>query len=652
MPDVLQALRQHFGHADFRPGQRPVVEAVLAGEDVLAVMPTGAGKSLGFQLPALMLRGLTLVVSPLISLMKDQVDELQRRGVAAAAIHSGATAEERREAAAAARGGRLRLLYVAPERFAFEGFVSWLAEVPVARFVVDEAHCISEWGHDFRPDYRRLGEAAHRCRRGDGDTGRPPIAAFTATATPEVRADIEAGLGLQRPRTFVAGFDRPNIELRVQPVSGDADKRRWLRSLVGRQRALVYASTRASAEQAAQWLVEAGCDAAAYHAGLDDAERRRVQDGFAAGTIRTVCATNAFGMGIDRPDIDCVVHVEIPGSIEAYYQEVGRAGRDGRAAVATLLWNYADVKTREFLIDARATPPEDARRREPPDPAAVARRIELDHRKLRRMVGYAKTSACLRATILRYFGDTPAREPCDHCGNCLARTPLDDEQRLLVRKILSGIARAGERFGRRRIVDMLVGKVDGLPEPLAALSTTGLLRDVGAHAVEAWLEASVGGGLVRVSDDQYHTLGLTPLGREVMAGRVADVRLVVRDQARAGASPGRRPRLKGAVSGVLVQDETAGGASRAGKTRDRRTPFLPPDHANLALVDALKAWRREVAAARAVPAFVVLSDRTVYAIAAAAPRSIDELAAVPGIGPAKLAQFGPAILDAVARAGQ
>ena len=286
-----------------------------------------------------------------------------------------------------------------------------------------------------------------------------------------------------------------------------------------------------------------------------------------------------------------------------------------------------------------------------PDPAAVARRLELEHRKLRRMVGYAKTTACLRATILRYFGDTPARDPCDHGGNCLARTPIDDEQRLLVRKILSGIARAGERFGRRRIVDMLVGKVDGLPEPLAALSTTGLLRDVGAHAVEAWVEASVGGGLVRVSDDQYRTLGLTPLGREVMAGPGAARQRAAPRRARAGASPGRRLRRQGAVTGALVRDGTAAAASRAGKTRDRRAPFVPPDHANLALVDALKAWRREVAAARAVPAFVVLSDRTVYAIAAAAPRSTEDLAAVPGIGPAKLAQFGPAILDVVARAG-
>lgn len=643
MPDLTEALRAHFGHPAFRPGQRPVVEAVLAGHDVLAVMPTGAGKSLGFQLPALMLPGLTLVVSPLISLMKDQVDELTRRGMAAAAIHSGASADERRSAAAEARAGRLRLLYVAPERFGFEGFTTWLHEVPVARFVVDEAHCISEWGHDFRPDYRRLGEAARRCRRADARGGRPPIAAFTATATPEVRADIEAGLGLEQPRTFVAGFDRPNIEFHVQPVSGDAEKRRRLRRLVGDRRALVYASTRASAEQAALWLAEAGLDAAAYHAGLEDVERRRVQEGFAAGTIRSVCATNAFGMGIDRPDIDCVVHVEIPGSLEAYYQEVGRAGRDGRPAVATLLWNYADVKTREFLIDNRAAAPDDGRRREPIEPASILRRQELDHKKLKRMVAYAKTAGCLRATILRYFGDPHVQEPCEACGNCHARQPLDESQVLLVRKILSGIARAGERYGRRRIVDMLVGKVEGLPEPLQHLSTTGLLRDVGAHAVEAWVEAVVGGGLANASTDQYRTLSLSDRGRDVMAGRLSDVKLTIREE----GPPGQRPRTrKRAARGAVATDDTMVEMPRRGSKPARA---VLADHADLALVDALKAWRREEAASRSAPAFVVLTDRTLYAIAAAAPRSLDELAGIPGIGPARLASFGADVLGVIKR---
>jgi ATP-dependent DNA helicase RecQ len=338
---VVSALRRYFTHESFRTGQQELVDTVLGGRDLLAVMPTGSGKSLGFQLPAVLLPGVTLVVSPLISLMKDQVDELNRRGIRAAALHSQAPADARREALRAARAGELKLLYVAPERFASEIFSRILAEVAVARFVVDEAHCVSEWGHDFRPDYRRLRAAASECRRSDGGSGRPPMAAFTATATPEVRQDIVELLGLSAPRVVVAGFDRPNIELRVRPVSGDAEKHQLLAEMVPTARCLVYASTRRKAEEAAGTLTMAGRQAAAYHAGLSDAERTRVQDAFAAGSLSVVCATNAFGMGIDRPDVEAVVHMDIPGSLEAYYQEIGRAGRDGRRAIATLLWNYA-----------------------------------------------------------------------------------------------------------------------------------------------------------------------------------------------------------------------------------------------------------------------------------------------------------------------
>jgi RecQ family ATP-dependent DNA helicase len=349
--DLHAALERHFGYAAFRDGQHELVRTVVEGLDLLAVMPTGSGKSLGFQLPALLLPGLTLVVSPLISLMKDQVDELAARGIAAAALHSHVRAPERYQIWRAVRQGVVRLLYVAPERFASDAFVSFLRDIPVSRFVVDEAHCVSEWGHDFRPDYRRLKAAADRCRRGAGRPGRPPMAAFTATATPEVRQDIVTLPGLRDPRVVVAGFDRPNIRLVVHPVSDELDKHTRLRQLVGDGRSLVYAATRRSAEAAAAALGAAGRAAAAYHAGLPAAERSRVQDAFAAGELRSVCATNAFGMGIDRPDVETIVHVDLPGSLEAYYQEIGRAGRDGRPATATLLWHYADVKTREFLIE-------------------------------------------------------------------------------------------------------------------------------------------------------------------------------------------------------------------------------------------------------------------------------------------------------------
>lgn len=417
--DITSGLHRFFGHASFRAGQADLVDAVLSGRDVLAVMPTGSGKSLGYQLPAVVLTGTTIVVSPLISLMKDQVDELQRRGIRAAALHSMLSAIARTDALRAARKGELRLLYVAPERFASARFMDLLRELAIARFVIDEAHCVSQWGHDFRPDYRRLRAAAAMCRRSDGLPGRPPMAAFTATATGEVRDDIVAMLGLDDPQILVAGFDRPNIALQVHYMPEEHVKRRNLPGLVAGRRALVYAATRRKAEAAAATLKTAGLEAAAYHAGLPEDERTRVQDAFAAGKLRVVCATNAFGMGIDRPDVEAVVHMDIPGSVEAYYQEIGRAGRDGRSAVATLFWMPEDVDTREYLIECGRTD-KSPRRAEMIDAADLARRRQIEHHKLQLMVGYANSAQCLRATILRYFGDPAARPFCDNCGNCAA----------------------------------------------------------------------------------------------------------------------------------------------------------------------------------------------------------------------------------------
>jgi ATP-dependent DNA helicase RecQ len=644
--DLHATLQQHFGHASFRAGQEDLVRAVVDGHDVLAVMPTGSGKSLGFQLPSLLLPGTTLVVSPLISLMKDQVDELNRRAIRAAALHSMLSSDVRQQTLHAAQRGEIRLLYVAPERFASDHFLRTLSNLPVARFVVDEAHCVSEWGHDFRPDYRRLKDAAARCRRSDGQAGRPPIAAFTATATPEVRDDIVDLLGLARPRVVVAGFDRPNIELRVRPVAGDLDKQQMLPELVGQGRTLVYAATRKKAEAAAATLQSAGVGAAVYHAGLPDAERGAVQDRFASGALRVVCATNAFGMGIDRPDVESVVHVDIPGSLEAYYQEIGRAGRDGRPAIATLLWNYADVRTREFLIDRDRDDPGD-RPAVRLDPAEIVRRKTLEHQKLRRMVAYADTTGCLRATILRYFGDPATREACEACSNCRRRASLDADARLLVRKILSGIARAGERYGRRKIVAMLVGHTDDVPEALTRLSTTGLLDGEQPTAVERWIDSACGAGLIHVSNDEYRTLSLTPLGREVMAGRVDQVQMAMpivrpaRSGRRAARSRGRRK-----------DGDRAPSHARARQSASTvRRPSVPsPSNGQTfdKVFAALRAWRTDRARERAVAPFIVMHDRTLAAIATSLPRSIDDLSDVPGIGPAKLSADGDAILSVIA----
>ncbi len=614
--DPRAALRRHFGHESFRPGQEDVVRAALAGRDLLAVMPTGSGKSIGYQLPALLLEGPTLVVSPLIALMKDQVDELARKGIAAAALHSLASVGERRAAEAAMREGRLRLLYVAPERFASASFQRLLAEAPLARFAVDEAHCVSEWGHDFRPDYRALADAAGRCRRADGASGRPPITAFTATATPEVRDDIVALLGLENPEVFVAGFDRPNLFLDVRKVSGEIEKRALLPELVGGRRALVYAATRKSAGRAADALRRSGLAAEAYHAGMEESERTRVQDRFADGSVRVVCATNAFGMGIDRPDVEAVVHFEIPGSLEAYYQEIGRGGRDGRRADATLLWNYVDVRTREFLIEQ--TDPRDASAPSPRrDSPLRDRRRELDRSKLARMIAYADSSGCYRATILGYFGERGAPSECGFCGNCARRRDVSPEDLLRLRKILSGVARGGERWGKRKVVAMLTGDLDGLPEPLTRLSTTGILSGESPRTVSDWIAAAQGGGLLAATDDVYRTLSLTPAGRGVMSGRTPQVALTLPEPPRPKA---RRKR----VSKTLA----AGATGSTGP----------------ASIEALREWRRQEAARRAVPAYVVLHDRTLAALAAARPSTLDALSEIPGIGPAKLEAYGRDLL--------
>jgi ATP-dependent DNA helicase RecQ len=639
LPTPADALRRHFGHPSFRPGQEEVVRAALDGHDLLAVMPTGSGKSIGFQLPALLLEGLTLVVSPLIALMKDQVDELTRKGIRAAALNSGQGRDENQAAIRAARDGTLDLLYVAPERFASEGFARLIQETSLARFAVDEAHCVSEWGHDFRTDYLRLKEAAAWGRRADGQPGRPPILAFTATATPEVRADIVMLLGLESPKVFVSGFDRPNLHPEVIRVSGEIEKRRLLPDLVRDRRALVYAATRKSTERAAEALTDAGVVAAAYHAGLEDAERTRVQEGFASGRIPVVCATNAFGMGIDRPDVDAVVHFEIPGSIEAYYQEIGRGGRDGRAARITLLWNYVDVRTREFLIDRDDDDPVRLRDRPPVTPAQRERRRELDRLKLSRMVAYADAAGCLRARLLRYFGEEGVPDRCGNCGICSRTRTLSAEELLLVRKILSGVARGGERWGKRKILAMLRGEVEELPESLSGLSTTGLLADVPARDLEDWMNAATGGGLLRATDDVYRTLSLTREGREVMSGKSTGAELPV--------PAARTPKAAAGKSRRRTKERAAEPVGISGAREEKEIGESVEIDAGL--LDRLRSWRREAAVRKGVPAYVVFHDRTLEAIAAARPSTLDRLAELHGIGSAKLGLYGEEILALVTR---
>ena len=616
MPITIDAALTHFGLTQFRPGQREIIESVLAGRPTIAVLPTGAGKSLCYQLPAVATEQLAVVVSPLISLMKDQVDALSARGIAAAYINSSIPPDEREARLGAAVGGALRLLYVAPERFRAPGFLSVLARARPGLLAIDEAHCMVEWGHDFRPDYARLGEVRARL-------GAPRLVALTATATPEVRQEIGEQLGLTAPAVFVRGFDRPNLRLEVIPVQGGEDKLRRVLALLddpearGRP-AIVYAGTRKKATEVAAGLRDAGVAARAYHAGLADDERSQVQEQWTAGTVRVVVATNAFGMGVDKRDVRLVVHHELPGSAEAYYQEAGRAGRDGLPARCVLLFNHADVRLREFLITSGGP---DA----PPRPAHV---VEADRQRLRVMMSYAYARGCRRAFLLGYFGDEAHRcggeaLPCDVCAAQPDEAPLSDEEHLMVRKVLSCVARVDGAFGRKRIALCLAGSDarEVVDAGLHRLSTFGVLRGRPIAWVLDVLGALEAAGLIVPEGDEYPCLRLTRAGREVM-----------HDRARL---PLALPRERRA-------------APPAAKTS--RAAARPPDDGppvDDALFQRLRALRTRLAAEEKLPPYCVFHDRTLTALARARPATLDELATVPGVGPGKLAKYGAAFLAAL-----
>ena len=621
LPDTL---RRVFGHDDFRPGQREIVESVLDGRPTIAVLPTGGGKSLCYQLPAVLCEGTALVLSPLIALMKDQVDALTAIGVPAARITSADPPEEQEAALRRLAAGELDLVYAAPERLRSGRFLDALVRARLSLVAVDEAHCVSEWGHDFRPDYRGIRPLVERI-----EPAR--YAAFTATATPEVRQELGEALGMGEPALFVRGFNRANLHLAVERARGEAERRQRLAALLREHRgegpALVYTATRKQAEEGAEAMRAAGFRAHHYHAGLEGEERHRLQELFLAGECDAMVATNAFGMGIDKPDIRLVVHLALPASLEAYYQEVGRAGRDGEPARAVLLFTLQDVRTREFLIQR-----EDAEQEafSPEEELARQHHREGAQRRLQRMTRFATGAACRRLTVLEYFGDPAAedfRAGCASCDRCDAGPPpeLSDEQHLVVRKALSGIARVDGRFGRQRIADVLVGSrskavtQSGLDE----LSTFGLLADHPKTFVLDLLDALEAAGLARTTTGDYPLLAMTAAGVEVMKDerRVA----VPWPQAPVPRPQARKPRRQA----VTAPDEFAA------------------DPATAAGFERLRSWRYGVAQELGKPAFTVFSDATLRAIAASEPHDVDELAQVKGVGPAKLERWGEAVLAAL-----
>ena len=598
LPPELEAekyrvLKSAFGFDAFRPGQETVIDALLSGRDVLAVMPTGAGKSLCYQAPALVMGGLAVVVSPLIALMEDQVAGLRLDGVAAEAIHSSRSREDNVAAWRRTAAGEVRLLYLAPERLMTERMLAALSRMPVSLIAIDEAHCISQWGHSFRAEYLELGRAREALPNAR-------MIALTATADQSTRDDILAKLFNGRAESFVAGFDRPNIQISVgEKTDAPAQIERFVKERPGAS-GVIYRISRKKVEETAERLKNAGVHALAYHAGLESSARAAAQETFLAEPAVVMVATVAFGMGIDKSDVRYVVHGDAPGSLEAYYQEIGRAGRDGEAAEALMFYGLEDVRTRRRFIDEQESAPE---------------RKRVEARRLDALVGFCETTSCRRQALLAYFGEVSA--PCGNCDVCLDPPEVidgTDEAKLL----LALIRATGERFGASHIVSLAVGhESEGVTSRgHDALPEFGRGADRPAVEWRAILRQLVALHLVEVETGAYGGLVMTARGERVLAGgervSIAKPRPKRRE---------RRARMSAEAIGHMGVDET--------------------------VLARLKSLRRDLAIARAAPAYVIFADSTLIEMAARKPHTLDELSRVKGVGAAKLAAFGEAFLAAL-----
>lgn len=637
---ALDTLKRYFGYSSFRPGQERMVSAILSGCDALGVMPTGAGKSICYQVPALMLPGLTLVVSPLVSLMADQVRALKAAGARPSYLNSTLTPAQQNTVLKRASEGWYQIMYVAPERLADPRFLAFARAaagpggIGIPLVAVDEAHCVSQWGQDFRPSYLEIASFVAALPQ------RPVLAAFTATATERVRADISTMLGLRAPQTVTTGFDRPNLYFEVQEL-GDKAKIAWVRDYVrshAQESGIVYCATRKKVDELAQDLMHElaplGVRVGHYHAGLSTEERRVNQEGFITDAIPVIVATNAFGMGIDKPNVRYVIHLNAPESIEAYYQEAGRAGRDGDPAGCVLLWNGADFNLRRRLID-----------RDPGD-------VELDEgqreqtkrnrfRLLSQMEGYCRTTDCLRAYILRYFGEdgrdregaSPApagARGCGNCSNCLTSFEADDVTEA-ARAIMRFVSRHPGRFGKALIADVLHGanteRIRSLR--LDSDSEYGKLAELPIARVRDTVEQLIGSGYLTVSMGQYPVIGMGDLGLAALnSPEEFAFSIKRRKRGRAGSERARR-----AVD--LLRDEAA---------LDSK-PRIGDD---AELFERLRALRRELAEWRDVPPYIVCSDKTLRGLCRQRPATREELLEVSGIGERKADEFGEAFLKAIA----
>ena len=593
-----EVLDRVFGHTAFRDEQEAIIAHVAGGGDGLVVMPTGGGKSLCYQIPALLRDGVAIVVSPLIALMQDQVDALLQAGVRAACLNSTLTFDEVRATEAGARAGTLDLLYVAPERLMGERTLALLDRTDIALFAIDEAHCVSQWGHDFRPEYLQLSVLHERYPD-------IPRIALTATADAPTRREIAERLGLRDARVFVSGFDRPNIRYAIVPKRNARDQ--LLRFLDAEHRGhagIVYCLSRRKVEETAKWLRNRGYDALPYHAGMNADERKLHQDAFVREDAVVIVATIAFGMGIDKPDVRFVAHLDLPKSIESYYQETGRAGRDGAPADAWMAYGLSDVVTLRQMVEGS-------------DAEEQRKRIEV--RKLDALLGLCELTTCRRQTLLAYFGDEPA-DPCGNCDNCIVPPQAWDATEA-AQKALSCVYRTGQRFGAGYVIDVLRGSTSERIRGFGhhRLSTFGIGADIDATMWRSVFRQLVARGLMRVDVEGFGSLKLTEASRSVLRG-ACEVRL-----RRDAPAPGKRRR-------------------RESPARAERTA-LGPEHQ--ALFDALRARRRELAKEQGVPPYVIFHDVTLEAMAERQPLTLEEFAALPGVGEKKLERYATTFIKVV-----